>query len=353
MRLFSSEQVSKYHPDKYADQISDAILDALIFMDANCRVAVETMVKGTTVVLGGEITTTAKLAPGFFEEVAKRVGAKLKYQVDQVINLIGTQSPEINQAVSTGEHLKAGDQGMMFGFATADTPSRLPLGFELANRIIKAIENDVETNPGTILQGDAKTQVTVDQDYASNAGSVHKILVSACHKPGIDPDVLKTEIRRLITEGARFLIPNSCELIVNPAGPWTIGGPIADCGVTGRKIVCDQYGGYIPVGGGAFSGKDPTKVDRTAAYMARKVACDILDRFPGLRFCRVQVAYGIGRKYPLSLQIITSDPKLDELIAKQVQYADFTPANMIEKLRLREPIYEKLAEGCHFYGHKW
>jgi S-adenosylmethionine synthetase len=268
MRLFSTEQISKYHPDKYADQISDAILTECLSQDRNSHCGIETMVKDNTVVLGGEITTNAKVD---YIDIVRRVADKLGYTVDAVINLIGKQSHEINEAVTSEKKIGAGDQGIMFGYATAETESRLPFGFDLANKIIAAIEHDIETNPNCPFKGDAKTQVTVDLDAEPTLASVQTILVSVCHKEMVTLDDVKAEVTKLIQS---IFGENSLpELIINPSGTWTLGGPTADCGLTGRKIVCDQYGGYCAVGGGAFSGKDPTKVDRSASYMARHLAC--------------------------------------------------------------------------------
>ena len=197
MRLFSTEQISKYHPDKYADQISDAILTECLSQDKNSHCGIETMVKDNTVILGGEITTNAKVD---YIEIVRRVANKLGYTVDSVINLIGKQSHEINEAVTSEKKIGAGDQGIMFGYATAETESRLPFGFDLANKIIAAIENDIDTNPNCPFTGDAKTQVTVDLDAEPNLSSVHTILVSVCHKYMATLDDVKAEVTKLIAE---------------------------------------------------------------------------------------------------------------------------------------------------------
>ena len=344
MKLFSTEQVSKYHPDKYADQISDAILDACLAEDKNSRVACETMVKGSTIILAGEITTTAKVN---YSKVAHRVAQKLGYKADNILTYIDTQSPEIAGGVKSGEELGAGDQGMMYGFACNETESMLPFGFDLANKIIAAIENDVGSNPLTIFNGDAKCQVTVDRAYSDlDMQSVQKILVSACHKEQYSIERVKTEISSLLKN---LGVPETVETIINPAGAWTIGGPAADCGLTGRKIVCDQYGGYTPVGGGAFSGKDPSKVDRTGAYMARQIACDLVKKY-NLPWCAVQLAYAIGQKEPMSVIAETSPyiTKNSNLTAEVLKTYDLTPHGMIKHLDLLNTKYEKLAEGCHF-----
>lgn len=340
MRLFSTEQVSKYHPDKYADQISDAILDKCLSLDENSHVACETMVKGNTVILAGEITTETRFN---YADVVMKVAQKLGYKVDQVLTYIDHQSPEIAKGVETGG---AGDQGMMYGYACSQTDSLLPYGFDLANRIIAAIENDVETNSNTILKGDAKCQVTVDLDEKPTVDSVQKVLVSVCHKEGHT----REEVRRRITSLLFDLgvDDGAVDIIVNPAGEWTIGGPAADCGLTGRKIVCDQYGGYCPVGGGAFSGKDPSKVDRSGAYMARKIACDLLKKHD-LGWCEVQLAYAIGLVQPVSIIVDSPLTARNEFYAEEVMREyDLTPNGIISALGLYRVKYEKLAEGCHF-----
>src|SRR5690554_754764 len=273
MRLFSTEQVSKYHPDKACDQISDAILDAVLKEDPNARVAVETLWKGTTVVLAGEVTARFGYGwlKGIVEEAVYRVANKLKYKVEKIVNLIENQSPEIAKAVNQKDGIGAGDQGIMFGYATIESDSLLPWGFDLANRLISIIEDDVDYNEDTILKGDAKVQVTVDLDAPSPVESLHTLLISVCHKEGYELEYIKEYVQELLKANG-IEIKSNVKLLINPAGTWTIGGPGADAGLTGRKIVCDQYGGFVPVGGGAFSGKDPSKVDRSASYMARHLA---------------------------------------------------------------------------------
>ena len=224
MRLFSTEQVSKYHPDKYADQISDAVLDACLRRDKNSRVACETMVKGNTVILAGEITTRAEIN---YAEIVTGVAKKLGYQVDNILTYIQTQSPEIAGGVGSGVDLGAGDQGMMYGYACRETESLLPFGFDLANRIIAAIEKDVETNPDTVFKGDAKCQVTVDLDEKPTMDSVKKILVSACHVEDTTLEAVQHSIHEILWDCG--VDTKKVEVIANPAGTWTIGGPTADC----------------------------------------------------------------------------------------------------------------------------
>lgn len=350
MRLFSTEQVTKYHPDKLCDQISDAILDACLAQDPDSHVACECMAKGETIILAGEITTTAKVN---YAGVASRVCAKLGYKASNVLTYIEQQSPEIASGVGNGDDQGAGDQGMMYGYATAETASKLPFGFNLANRITARLEKEV-AEPDAILKGDAKVQVTVDADEMPDFRSIKKILVSACHKEGIDFNIVKayletlvwSEVDRVVDgEATRKHLRKTIEIIINPAGPWTIGGPSADCGLTGRKIVCDQYGGYCPVGGGAFSGKDPSKVDRSGAYMARKIACDLLDEYK-LKWCEVQIAYAIGQAEPVSVSVKCDQPiNLGSVVSARY---DLSPAGIIKTLNLKRPIYEKLSGGCHF-----
>jgi len=333
MRLFSTEQVSRYHPDKYADQISDAILTACLQKDKGARVACETLVKDKTVVIAGEITTTAKID---YTAIVKRVATKLNYEVDNIINLLSEQSAEINQAVTKDEQIGAGDQGIMFGYATSETKSYLPYAFDYANKIIEAIEKDVSNG---FLKGDAKTQVTIDLD----TNEIITTLISVCHKEGATLKQVQDYVTNLlIGEG---LFHKSKQFLINPAGTWTIGGAIADSGLTGRKIVCDQYGGFVAVGGGAFSGKDPTKVDRSASYMARRIAIDLVNEF-ALKECEIQLAYAIGVAEPVSVYV-KADTKADFKAFIQKNY-NLTPKGIIERLDLLNIDYEQLAEGCHY-----
>lgn len=333
MRLFSTEAVSKFHPDKYADQISDAIVTECLRQDADSRCGVEVMVKDTTVVLSGEISSKAILN---FEEIVRRVANKLNYEVNAIFNIIGRQSSEINAAVSKADSLGAGDQGIMFGYATSETESRLPKGFELANKIIARLEEYTDSHVLSHLRGDAKTQVVTDLD----TGEVVSVVVSVCHR------LSDLETTRVIVENLIKDLVSPEKVTVNPAGAWRIGGPTADCGLTGRKIVCDQYGGYCAVGGGALSGKDPSKVDRTAAYMARKIACDLVNDF-GLKECTVQIGFIIGSETPVSVHV-NAESEID-LAAYVNEHYDLTVKGMIRHLGLLDQDYEKIAEGCHFY----
>lgn len=356
MKLFSTEQVSKWHPDKYADQISDAVLDAALKEDPNARVACETLVKGRTVVVAGEITANLSNLKDLVEKAVHKVADKLGYKVERIVNLIEAQSPEIAKAVNLEDGIAAGDQGIMFGYATTESNSLLPWGFDFANRVISLIEDDVDYNPQTILKGDAKVQVTVDLDAPSSEESLHTLLISVCHHEYFTKEQVKFYIEELLERNEIKLDPK-VKLIVNPSGEWTIGGPEADAGLTGRKIVCDQYGGFVPVGGGAFSGKDPSKVDRSASYMARYLAVNAIYKYAieGLSWIQIQLAYGIGIKEPLSVTFKCNlrDKEKLEGIEKWLNSFDLTPSGIIKHLGLLEnPTYEKRAEGCHYYLHE-
>lgn len=346
MKLFSTEQVSRYHPDKYADQISDGIVTECLKKDPQSRVACECMVKGTTVVLGGEIRTNAKID---YQKIIRRIAKKLNYRVDKIINLIGKQSNEIyNGTTSCNRLTGAGDQGIMFGFATDETPSYLPFAFDFANKIIHLIEEDVEKNPNTLLLGDAKTQVTTDLDLPQNIGAINEILVSACHEKGVSLESIRDYVSLLLSP---LLKDFKGKLNINPAGTWNIGGPISDCGLTGRKIVCDQYGGYCAVGGGAFSGKDPSKVDRSAAYIARKIAVDILKKFKnqGYHICEIQLGYAIGQAEPMNIDVSVNNKNATQKIYSFIEKNyDLSPSGIIDRLGLLTLNYEKISEGCHY-----
>lgn len=342
MRLFSTEQVTKYHPDKYADQISDAVLTACLQEDPESRVACECLVKGGTVVLAGEITTKASVN---YAEIATRVGKKLGYPVNNIVTYIEQQSPEIAGGVKSGDDLCAGDQGIMFGYATNETESGLPYALDIANRLTALLEKDAET-PNSALKGDAKVQVTVDLEQPRDDRSLVEILISVCHKEQYTLDEIRKYVENIVEYSGIDI--GEAALNINPAGRWTIGGPAADCGLTGRKIVCDQYGGYCPVGGGAFSGKDPSKVDRSAAYMANYIARDLVKN-NDITFAEVQLAYAIGEAQPMSIHVETNRKDIDRDLSELVEEKyDLSPAGIIKFLDLLNVDYEKLAEGCHY-----
>ncbi len=334
--------VSKYHPDKYADQISDSILTVILKSDPKAHVACETLAKDDTVVIAGEITATCH--PDY-EAIVRSVGDRLNYKVGKVINLITAQSPQIENAVDSDERIGAGDQGMMFGYAVKGGKYYLPYGQEIAIDIIKAIEKDIETNPDTIFQGDAKTQVTTDISARGYVKPLDTTLISVCHKEGLTLDQVKARTLELLEENG---IPMAGKMLINPAGLWTFGGPAADCGLTGRKIVCDQYGGYAPVGGGAFSGKDPSKVDRSGCYIARRIAVDMVKKHD-FESCTVQIAYAIGVPEPVSVAANGLDAhgrKIDVSADVRSSY-DLTPRGIINYLNLTKLDYSKLSEGNH------
>lgn len=335
--LFSTEQVSRWHPDKYCDQISDAILTAYLREDKNSHCGIEAMAKGKKVFLAGEVTSKAQVDRN---EITRRVAAKLGYEVDFIFDAISEQSPEIKAAVDAETNIGAGDQGMMYGFACNETESMLPYGFDLANKIIEVL---AKGTGGNFLKGDAKTQVTIDDQLPRDPGSVKKIVISACTVDGFDISAVRYAIEHVVREAIE--LPKDVEFIVNPSGIWTIGGPEADAGLTGRKIVCDQYGGFCPVGGGAFSGKDPSKVDRSGAYMAREIACNLVKLYD-FNYCEIQLAYAIGIAEPVSVNVI-NDRGID--LSEEVRRAfDLTPRGIINYLDLYEKDYEKIAEGCHY-----
>lgn len=345
-KIVTSEMCSKWHPDKYADQISDAVLTECLKQDKASHVACEVLVKDKTVVLAGEITSKANIV---YEDIVKKVAKSLNYEIDNIINLISTQSPEINNAVikdNKKENLGAGDQGIMWGYAVNDpNTDYLPYGLWKANKIIETLEKDIEENKKTILKGDAKTQVV------AVGKNIKEILISACHKEELSLKEVQFYIKDLLIKNNIINVHYKENLIINPAGIWTIGGPVADCGLTGRKIVCDAYGGYAPVGGGAFSGKDPTKVDRSAAYMARIIAKDAVREF-SLEDCTIQLSYGIGLSEPRSIKAtgikkgIFKTKKIDVSDWVKNNY-DLTPNGIIEYLDLLNLDYFKIAGGNH------
>lgn len=341
MRVITTEQISKYHPDKYADQIADAIVDECLRRDPDSKVACEVMVKDDIVILGGEVKCFEAID---YTAVVKRVANKLKYKATNIYNFIGEQSVEINKAVVTPQGLTAGDQGIMFGYACRDSYLLLPKGVAIANEIIKVIEADVELNADTLLKGDAKCQVAIDDETKE----IQKILISVCSKEGYTLEEVKEHVKDLISYEI-----GDIELTINPAGLWNIGGPTADCGVTGRKIVCDQYGPYSPVGGGAFSGKDPSKVDRSAAYMARYLAKYALKTTPAAFECQIQLSYVIGEAEPYSVNVDFKNETLretgveDKVKKTILTLFDLTPDGIIDFLALKNKSFEKMAEGYH------
>src|SRR5579863_2236173 len=359
--LFTSESVSEGHPDKMCDQISDAVLDALIAEDPNSRVALETLAKTGLIVLAGEITSKAN--PDFLK-IARRTAVEIGYDSDEVgfngnmcavLTAIEPQSPDISQGVTEGEGLHkeqgAGDQGLMFGFACDETPEIMPLPIVMAHRLMENAAKIRKSGQIKWLRPDAKSQVTV-RYVDGRPVEVTAVVVSTQHHP----DVKHSEIKEaMIEELIKKTIPaqyltKSTVYHVNPTGSFVIGGPHGDCGLTGRKIIVDTYGGYGRHGGGAFSGKDPSKVDRSACYMARHVAKNVVAAGLATK-CEIQVAYAIGVAEPVSILIDTFDTGVvpDHKRSSTLrELFDFRPAGIIKTLDLKRPIYQATAAYGHF-----
>jgi len=359
--LFTSESVSEGHPDKVADQISDAVLDAILAQDKTSRVAAETLVKDNMVVLAGEITTGARVN---FSEVVRKTVKRIGYNdptigfdthTCTVIVAYGEQSKDIAQGVDEGKGLDldqgAGDQGLMFGYACDETPQLMPLAIHLAHRLVERQSEIRRDGRLPWLRPDAKSQVTIK--YVDNKpDSVETVVLSTQHQPGLTHKQIEEAVIEQIIKPVlpKNLIKGQIKYLVNPTGSFEIGGPKGDCGLTGRKIIVDTYGGSAPHGGGAFSGKDPSKVDRSAAYAARYVAKNIVAAGLASR-CLVQVSYAIGVARPTSVWVTTygtgkiSDEKLAEIVQK---HFDLRPKGIIQMLDLLRPIYEKTAAYGHF-----
>ena len=369
--MFTSESVTEGHPDKMCDQISDAVLDACLEQDPRSRVACETATKTGFVMLLGEITTKAFVN---FDELVRKVVNEIGYDSSEkgfdgntcgVLTAIASQSPDIAQGVNhafetrDGHHLTdeevesigAGDQGMMFGFACNETPTLMPLPIYLAHKLTRRQSELRKSGAIPWLRPDAKSQVTIEY-VQGKPKRVDTVLISTQHAP----DVSQNELVEVVTEELimstlpKEMIDNNLKVFVNPTGRFVVGGPMGDAGVTGRKIIVDTYGGMGRHGGGAFSGKDPTKVDRSAAYAARYVAKNIVAAGIADRV-EVQVAYAIGVSHPLSVNVETfgtakiSDEKISALIS---EYFDLRPGAIIRDLKLRQPIYRKTAAYGHF-----
>jgi len=353
--LFTSESVTEGHPDKIADQISDAVLDAIIGQDPIGRVACETLLTTGLVVVAGEITTSCYVdIPRVARETIRQVGyTRAKYGFDYetcgVITAIDEQSGDIAMGV---DNLGAGDQGLMFGYACTETPELMPLPIILAHKLVMRLSELRKTGGADYLRPDGKSQVTV-RYVDGKPHSVETVVISTQHSPDVSNDRLREDIiERVIvpTIPAELLDRRKCVFHVNPTGRFVTGGPMGDTGLTGRKIIVDTYGGSCPHGGGAFSGKDPTKVDRSACYMARHVAKNVVAAGLAER-AMVQVAYAIGVADPVSIMVETfgtgkvPNTRLEQMIRR---HFDFTPAGIIKYLNLRRPIYKKTAAYGHF-----
>ncbi|MEI7743814.1 MAG: methionine adenosyltransferase [Chloroflexota bacterium] len=356
--LFTSESVTAGHPDKMCDQISDAILDRIFEQDPNARVACETATTTGLVMVFGEITTSSYVEfQDVVRETVKEIGYTnaeygFDYQTCGTLVSVKAQSPDIAQGVDRGDDLGAGDQGMMFGFACNETPELMPLPISLAHRMARRLAAVRQDGTLPYLRPDGKTQVTVEYEHGVPK-QVRTVVVSSQHDDGdvvaarIRDDIIGSVILPMIPEHLRSVDP---EMHVNPTGRFVLGGPMGDAGLTGRKIIVDTYGGMARHGGGAFSGKDPTKVDRSAAYAARWVAKNVVAAGLADRF-ELEVAYGIGIARPLSLSVDSfgtgriSDERILDLVNR---HFDLRPARIIEALDLRRPIYKQTAAYGHF-----
>lgn len=357
--LFTSEAVTEGHPDKIADQISDAILDDVLANDKEGRVACETLCTTGMVLVAGEITTTHYVdVQKIVRQTVTNIGytrGKFGFDADNlaVLCAIDPQSPDIAMGVDeTSDHEQgAGDQGIMFGYATDETKEYMPLAITLAQKLAYRLSEVRKEKIVKHLRPDGKTQVTVEYDEFDNITRIDTILISSQHDPDIDLDLLKEEVRKEVVDKVvpASLIDDETKFYFNPTGRFVLGGPAADSGLTGRKIIVDTYGGAASHGGGAFSGKDPSKVDRSASYMARYIAKNIVAS--GIcKKCQVQLAYGIGIAKPISVNVNTfnTGKVKDEIIADAViNNFNLTPKAIIETLDLKRPIYKKTA--C--YGH--
>jgi S-adenosylmethionine synthetase len=352
--LFTSESVTEGHPDKVADQISDAILDAIMDKDPNGRVACETLVTTGLAFVAGEITTSCYVdIPKIVRKTIKRIGYDnpvfgFDYQTCAVVTSIQGQSPDIALGV---DHGGAGDQGMMFGFATDETPEFMPLPISLAHKLTRRVAELRKEKMVPYLRPDGKSQVTVEYQNDKPV-RVDTVVVSAHHYREAKMKEIVHDMKKLVIEKvipARYL-DKKTKIFINPTGRFEVGGPQADTGLTGRKIIADTYGGYGSHGGGAFSGKDPTKVDRSASYMARFIAKNIVAAKLASK-CEIQLAYAIGVAEPVSVMVNTfntgkvSTETLKRLVVK---HFDLTPLGIIRDLKLRRPVYEATAAYGHF-----
>ncbi|MFP6664144.1 MAG: methionine adenosyltransferase [Deltaproteobacteria bacterium] len=357
--LFTSESVSEGHPDKMCDQISDAVVDAIIEQDPKARIACEVMVKTGMAVVAGEITTTAILSyPEIVRATIKDIGYTssdmgFDYETCAVLTAIDRQSPDINQGVDreSEDDQGAGDQGLMFGFACNDTPEYMPMAISLSHRLVKYLAQVRKDGQYPFLRPDSKSQVTVRYENGKPT-AVTAVVLSTQH----DPDVTNETLREAMIEGVikkvipAELLAGDVKYHINPTGRFVVGGPMGDCGLTGRKIIVDTYGGFGRHGGGAFSGKDPSKVDRSAAYMGRYMAKNIVAAGLADR-CEVQLAYAIGVAKPLSLLVDTfgtGTVSEEKIVAALDAVLDLRPAAIIRTLDLLRPIYRKTAAYGHF-----
>lgn len=360
IRLITSESVTEGHPDKVCDQISDGIYDEMLKVDPNSRSAVECFCTTGLVVVGGEVTTAAYVN---IDKTVRKILKEIGYDKQEygfcsddvgVMVSIHEQSPDIAQGVNEGEgefkEQGAGDQGLMIGYATNETPELMPLPISLAHKLTEKLAEARKNGTMPYLRPDGKSQVTLEYDNG-NAKRADAVVIAAHHSDEVSLEKLRDDVRKFVIDPVMAnLIDNNTKFFINATGKFTFGGPPADTGLTGRKIIVDTYGGAVPHGGGAFSGKDLTKVDRSGAYMARYVAKNIVAAGLADR-CQIQVAYAIGVAEPVGIYIDTfntakiSEQKILELIKK---HFDFRPKQIIDALNLRRPIYRKTAAYGHF-----
>jgi S-adenosylmethionine synthetase len=355
--FFTSESVSEGHPDKICDAISDGVLDAIFSEDPDARVACETFVTTGLVLVGGEVTTKAYIeVQDIVRSTVKKIGytsADYKFDAEScsVLNAIHSQSPDIAMGVDTGG---AGDQGIMFGYACDQTKELMPMPIMFAHKLVKKLANIRKNFDGFMpyLRPDAKSQVTIEYDDNKKPLRVDTVVISTQHDADASQKVIKEDVIEKVIKSVipKELIDDKTKYFVNPTGRFEIGGPHGDSGLTGRKIIVDTYGGWAPHGGGAFSGKDPSKVDRSATYAARHIAKNVVAA--GLsKECLVQVAYAIGVAEPVSVYIDTKgtgvipDGEISKMITNEV---DLTPNGIIKRLELRKPIYQKTSAYGHF-----
>ncbi|NOZ83742.1 MAG: methionine adenosyltransferase [Epsilonproteobacteria bacterium] len=354
---FTSESVTEGHPDKVADQISDAVLDEVIKNDKNCRVACETVLSRGIVFLSGEITTSSYVSiADIARDTIKEIGYidptyGFDYRTCGVLSAITPQSPDIAMGVNRAGEIGAGDQGMMFGYATDETPNFMPMPISLAHSLAMRLAQARKERLLAYLRPDGKTQVTVRYNN-SMPDKVTAVVISTQHSPRVDMDQLKHDVKEEIIDYviSPEMADENMKIYINPTGRFVIGGPQADTGLTGRKIIVDAYGGVGSHGGGCFSGKDPTKVDRSASYIARYIAKNIVAAGIAKR-CEIQLAYAIGVSEPVSLMVHTygSSKVPKDRIRKMVQEVfPLTPKEIIEHLDLLRPIYKKTAAYGHF-----
>jgi len=361
--LFTSESVSEGHPDKLSDQISDAVLDLYLSKDANARVAVETLVKTGMAILAGEVTSSATVTPGEIESTVRKVICDVGYDSSDVcfdgntcaiINAIGLQSPDIAMGTLEADEASqgAGDQGLMFGYAANETDALMPAPIYYSHRLVERQAELRRSGRADFLRPDAKSQISLRYDESGLPLSVDAVVLSTQHSPDIDQETLRDFVKREIIE---YILPiewltTETQYHINPTGQFIIGGPMGDCGLTGRKIIVDTYGGMARHGGGAFSGKDPSKVDRSAAYAGRYVAKNIVAAGLADR-CEIQVSYAIGVAEPTSISVDTfgtatiSEARIIDLIR---EHFDLRPKGLINMLDLKRPIYQATAAYGHF-----